>query len=159
MSKMSVTAEPGKQEIVMSRTFDAPRELVFKAMTDPELIPQWWGPRAYTTLVDKMDAKHGGVWRFVHRGADGVEHGFRGVYHLIAPNEKIIQTFEFEGFPGHVSLETMTFEDQDGKTKVIATSVYQSVEDRDGTLMSGMEGGAKETWDRFAEILRELQPA
>jgi len=154
MPKMNLIAEPGKQEIVMTRLFDAPRELVFKAYTDPNLIPQWWGPKNLTTTVDKMDVREGGVWRFVQRDSEGNEYAFHGVYHAIVSPERLVYTFEFEGMPGHVLLATVTFEElNDGKTKLTDRSVFQSVEDRDGMLQSGMEEGAAESMDRFAELL------
>jgi len=153
MTKTNIIAEPGKQEIVMTRVFDAPRELVFKAYTDPKLIPQWWGPKDHTTTVDKLDVRPGGMWRFVQRGPDGNEYAFKGVYHESLPPERLVYTFEFELMPGHVLLETVTFEEHDGKTKVTVTSVFQTVEDRDGMVKSGMEEGAVETWDRLAELL------
>ena len=153
MGRLQVVAEPGRQEVFMTRDFDAPRELVFKAYTDPQAIPQWWGRLNSTTTVDKMELREGGRWRFVERGADGVEYGFHGVYHAIVPPERIVQTFEFEGEPGHVLLETATFEEQDGRTKLTAQSVYQSVEDRDGMVRAGMEAGANESMDRLAELL------
>jgi uncharacterized protein YndB with AHSA1/START domain len=109
-----------------------------------------------TTIVDKMDVKFGGIWRYVQRKPDGSEYGFRGVYHAIVPNERLVFTFEFEGMPGHVMLETLAFEEHDGKTKMTDSSVFQSVEDRDGMLQSGMEGGAAESLDRFAMLLKAL---
>ena len=152
-SRTKFTAEPGKQEIVITRIFDAPREKVFKASIDPKLIPQWWGPKRFTTKVDKMDVRPGGVWRFVHRDAEGNEYAFHGVYHEILPNERVVDTFEFEGMPGHVSLETMTLEEQDGRTLLTARSVFQSVEDRDGMVGSDMEEGVAETMDRLATLV------
>ena len=157
MTKTNFIAEPGKQEIVMTRVFDAPRELVFKACTDPNLIPQWWGPKYLTTTVDRMDVKQGGIWRFIHHDADGNKYAFHGVYHEILSPERLIYTFEFEPMPGHVSLETATFEEHNGKTKLTDKSVFQTVEDRDGMLQSGMEEGAVETWDRLAELLEKMQ--
>jgi uncharacterized protein YndB with AHSA1/START domain len=151
-----IIAPPGKQELSIVRTFDAPRELVFKAYTDPNLIPRWWGPRIFTTTVDRMDVRAGGVWRFVQRDSGGNEYAFHGVYHEIVPPERIVQTFEFEGMPGHVMLETATFEEHDGKTTVTGHAVFQSVEDRDGELNSGMEEGAAETMDRLEELLEKL---
>lgn len=156
MGKLNVVAEPGKHEILMTRDFDAPRELVFKVLMDPALIPQWWGPSRLTTIVDQMDVKKGGVWRYVQRDADGNEFAFHGVYHSITAPEKMVYTMEFEGLPGHVGLETVTLEDLNGKTRVIDSGVFQSVADRDGMLQSGMEGGASETWDRFEEILKKM---
>lgn len=148
---------PSDREILMTRDFDAPRELVFKAYTDPKSIPQWWGPRGYTTTVDKMDVRPGGVWRFVQRDQDGNEFAFNGVYREIVPPERLVYTFEFEGMRGHVMLETVTFEEHDGKTKLTDKALFDNVEDRDGMLKSGMERGAAETMDRFAELLKELQ--
>ena len=129
---------------------------MFKAHTDPNLIPKWWGPRKYTTTVDKLDLRVGGVWRFVQRDADGNEYAFNGVYREIVPPEKLSYTFEFEGMPGHVLIETLTFEEQGGKTKLTVTGSFQSVEDRDGMLHSGMEEGANESYERLAELLETL---
>jgi uncharacterized protein YndB with AHSA1/START domain len=156
MSKLTLTAEPGKYDIVMTRVFDAPRERVFRAYTDPELVPQWWGPRGVTTIVDEMDVRKGGRWRYIHRGADGTEYAFNGVYHEVVAPERLVYTFEFEPMPGHVLLETVTFEEQpDGTTKLIDASIFQSVADRDGMLSMGMEGGAAETMDRLADLLKK----
>src|SRR5258707_14774950 len=157
MAKANLIAEPGKQEIIMSRVFDAPRELIFKVMTDPKHIPQWWGKRTQTTIVDKMDVKPGGLWRFVQRDQQGNEFAFHGVYHSITAPERVIDTFEFEGMPGHVILETMTLEAQaNGKTRLTVSSVFQSVADRDGMISSGMEEGANESYDRLAELLARM---
>jgi uncharacterized protein YndB with AHSA1/START domain len=146
-----------KRTIVMTRVFDAPRALVFKVVMDPKLVPQWWGPRRYTTRVDTMDLKPGGAWRYVQQGADGQEFGFHGVYREIVPPERVVYTFEFEGMPGHELLETITLEDLGGKTRVTACDVFPSVEDLQGMLNSGMEGGATESWDRLTELLLEAQ--
>lgn len=156
MVKLNLVAEPGKHDIHMSREFDAPRELVFKAFTDPALISQWWGPRSLTTLVDRMEVKPGGSWRYVQHEADGSEYGFHGVYHDVSSPERLIFTFEFEGLPGHVLLETVTFEERNGKTLMKDLTVFQSVEDRDGMIQAGMEGGAEESWDRLAELIRTM---
>jgi len=152
-----IIAERGKQEVVITRLFDAPRDLVFRANTDRDLISQWWGPKRLTTTIDKMDAKPGGQWRFVQRDAAGKEYAFHGVYHEVRSPGLIIDTFEFEGMPGHVSLETCTLEEIGGKTKMIGRSVYQTIEDRDNMLKSGMEEGVFETMDRLAELLAKLQ--
>jgi len=157
MSSTEIFAEPGKQEIVLTRVFDAPRDLVFKTWTDPTMIPRWWGPRYLTTTVDRMDARSGGGWRFVQRAPDGSEYAFHGVYHDVTSPRTLVSTFEFEGMPGHVALETGTFDDIGGKTKLTVRSVFQSLEDRDGMLQSGMEQGATETTERFAELLAELE--
>ena len=148
---------PSDREIVLTRVFDAPRDLVFRAYTDPKAIPQWWGPRNLTTRVDKMDVRPGGAWRFVQRDADGNEFAFNGVYREITPPERVVSTFEFEGMPGHIAVETMTLEEHDGRPTLTTTSVFASVEDRDGMLQSGMESGAAETMDRLAELVETLK--
>ncbi len=158
----TITAEPGKQEMTITREFDAPRELVFKAVTDPKLIPQWWGPRYLTTEVDTMDVRPGGQWRYINRDAEGHAYAFHGVYHEILAPERIIDTFEFEGLPetGHVTLETMKLEElPGGRTRLTAQSVYQSVADRDGMLQSGAESGVKDTYDRLEELLKKAVEA
>jgi uncharacterized protein YndB with AHSA1/START domain len=152
-----IIAEQGRQEVIITRVFDAPRKLVFKAYTDRDLIPQWWGPKRFATTIDKLDVKPGGIWRFVQRDAAGDEYAFHGVYHEIISPERIVDTFEFEGMPGHVSLETLTLEEIGGKTKVTGKSVFQSVEDRDEMLKEGMEEGVFETMDRLAELLGKLK--
>ncbi|MCC6615145.1 MAG: SRPBCC family protein [Anaerolineae bacterium] len=156
MTSLNLVAEPGMHSIVLTREFNAPREVVFKAFTDATLVPKWWGPRYLTTKVDAMDVKFGGVWRYVQRDADGNEYAFRGVYHQITAPERLVFTFEFEGMPGHVLLETVMLEDRGDKTLVTDTSIFQSIEDRDGMIASGMEGGAADSWDRFAELLATL---
>ncbi|MFO7323410.1 MAG: SRPBCC family protein [Chloroflexota bacterium] len=156
MSKLNVIAEPGTQSIILTRDFDAPRELVFRAFTDPTLVPKWWGPRGSETTVDKMEVRPGGIWRYVHSNPDGSEDAFHGVYHDVVAPERLVFTFEYEGMPGHVLLETVVLEERDGKTHVTDTSVFQSVEDRDGMLQSGMEEGATDSWDRLSELLKTL---
>lgn len=156
MTRLKLTAEPGSHAIHMSRDFNAPRDLVFRTFTDPTLIPRWWGPHNVTTVVDQMEVKKGGVWRYVQRESSGDEYAFNGVYHQVAAPERLVFTFEFEGMPGHVLLETITFEERDGMTTVLDSTVFQSVEDRDGMLQSGMEGGSAESWDRFEELLKTL---
>jgi uncharacterized protein YndB with AHSA1/START domain len=143
-------------EIAMQRSFKAPRELVYRAMTDPELIAKWWGQRGSTTIVDKLDARVGGDWRFIQRGQDGTEYAFRGQFLELDPPNKIVQTFEFEPMAGHISTDSMTLTDIDGGTLVRIESTFASKEDRDGMLQSGMEGGANETYDRLEELLATM---
>lgn len=157
MNKTQFIIEPGKQDIIITRAFNAPRQRVFAAYTDPTLIPQWWGPRKYTTTVDTMEVKKGGVWRYVQRDEHSHEFAFTGVYHEITSPERLINTFEFEGLPSHVGLVITTFEEQGGQTLLYEKSIYPSVEDRDGTVSSGMQGGAIETMDRFEELLAKWQ--
>jgi uncharacterized protein YndB with AHSA1/START domain len=157
MAKADYVIEPGKQEIVITRVFDAPRELVFKAYTDPKLLPQWFGPREYTTIVDKMEARPGGLWRFVQRNQDGEEFAFHGVHHDVVAPERIVATFEYEGVPGHVLLQTVTLEPQGQKTRLVEQLLFQSVADRDGMVASGMQRGSDDSMDRMAEILENLK--
>lgn len=157
MSKTQFIAEPGRHDMTVIRVYDAPRELVYKAWTDPEAIPQWWGPAYLTTTVDKMEVRKGGLWRFVQRDAQGNEYAFNGVYHEALAPERLILTWEWEGLPGHVLLQTVTFEAQpDGGTKITDSAVFQSVADRDGMLQGGAEEGAV-MYDRFAEVLAKRQ--
>ena len=153
MSDMKLVADPGSHEITITRSFDTPRDQVFKAFTDPEAVAQWWGLRGAETTVEELEARPGGRWRFVSRGGDGSEDAFHGVYHDAVAPERIVYTFEYEGMPGHVLLETIVLEDQDGKTLLTDSSVFQSVGDRDGMLQSGMESGAAESYRRLDEYL------
>lgn len=157
--KTKITADPGKQELFITREFDAPRELVFKAHTDPNLFAQWIGPRGYITNVETFEPVSGGKWRFVQQDKDGNKFGFHGVFHEISLG-RIIQTFEFDGLPegGHVSLETMILEElPDGRTRLTSQSVFQSVADRDGMIQSGMEHGVNEGYERLDEIFGKMQ--
>ena len=140
------------REIVSERVFDAPRERVFEAFSDPALIPEWWGPRGVTTSVDKMDARTGGDWRFTCSDAQGTT-SFRGTYREITPPERVVQTFEWDGMPGHVLVDSSTFEDLAGRTKVTTVSLFHTTEERDGMLASGMEGGLSESYERLDELL------
>jgi uncharacterized protein YndB with AHSA1/START domain len=144
---------PSEREIRLEREFDAPRERVFAVMTDPALISEWWGPRGTTTVVDQMDVRPGGAWRYVCRDQDGSETAFRGTYREITAPERIVQTFEWEGLPGHVSVDTAVLEDLGERTRLVATSLFHTVQERDGMLASGMEGGAGETYARLEELL------
>jgi uncharacterized protein YndB with AHSA1/START domain len=157
MPKTILIANPGVQEIVVIRSFEAPRVLVFRAYTDPDLIPQWWGPAKYATKIDRLETRRYGAWRFVQSDPEGNEFAFRGVFHEVKPPELIIQTFEFEPMAGHVELQTATFEERDGKTIFTAKSVYLSVEDRDGELNAGMEAGMNEGFERLDALLARMK--
>jgi uncharacterized protein YndB with AHSA1/START domain len=152
--KATVTA-PGDREIRIERIFNAPRERVWRACTDPSLVAQWWG-RGNTLVVERMELERGGHWRFVEHSPQGV-HGFEGRYREVTPPERIEQTFEWDGMPGHVSVETVTFEDLgDGRTKVVITSLFHTREDRDGMLQSGMEQGLNESHAALDRLLARL---
>ncbi len=155
----TVTAEPGKQELFITREFDAPRDIVFKAFTDPEILLQWLGPCDLSMKVDKFDARSGGEWRFLHIDKNGNEFGFHGVTHEHLAPERLIRTFEFEGLPetGHVVLETAKFEAlPNERTKLTIQSVFQSVADRDGMVMSGMERGVTESHQKLDELFEKM---
>jgi uncharacterized protein YndB with AHSA1/START domain len=154
--RTATVTTPTDREIHIERMLDAPRERVFAAFTDPELIPEWWGPHGTTTTVDRMEVEAGGGWRFVIRNSDGSETGFRGTYREVSPPERIVQTFEWEGMPGYVSVETATFEDLGDRTRVVTTSIFHTPEERDGMLASGMEKGMNETYARLDELLARL---
>ncbi len=160
MNKTKITAEPGKQELFITREFDAPRELVFRAFTDPKLYVQWLGPRRFAMTLEKFEPRSGGMWRYISKDKDGNQYGFHGVNHEVLAPERIIDTFEFEGMPekGHVSLETMKLEElPDGRTELTVQAIFQSIADRDGMLQSGMEGGVNESYDRLDELLEKTK--
>lgn len=160
MNKTKVIAEPGKQELFVVREFEAPRELVFKAHTDPDLYIQWIGPRGLTTNLVKFEPRSGGMWRYISKDKNGNEFGFHGVNHEVLPPERLIDTFEFEGLPekGHVSLETLRLDElPGGRTKLSIQVVFQSIADRDGMLQGGMEAGLNESHERLDELLEKMK--
>ena len=156
-NKTEIIAEPGKQELFIKREFDAPRELVFKAHTDPEIYVKWVGPREMKMTIEKWEARDGGSYRFTHE-RDGHTYGFLGVYHELNAPERIIGTFEFDGLPerGHVILGTTRFEElPGGRCRLVHQSVFQSVEDRDGMIASGMERGVNDGDEKLDSLLSE----
>jgi uncharacterized protein YndB with AHSA1/START domain len=156
--KTNLTVEPGTQEVFVTREFDAPRALVFKAFTDPALFVQWLGPREYKMTLPMFEPHSGGKYRYIHTDANGNEFGFHGVFHEMS-EARMIQTFEFEGLPesGHVSLDTMTLEElPGGRTKITVHSVFQSVADRDGMVQAGMERGMNEGYERLDELFGRM---
>jgi len=158
MDKNNLVVDRAALAFSMSRVFDAPRELVWKIYTDPVLTPDWWGPRYLTTVVEKMDVKVGGVWRFIQKDAKGNEYAFNGVYKEVKAPERLTYTFEFEPVAGHISTDTIVFEElPDGKTKVTARTTFDTLEDLEGMLQSGMEEGSVETWDRLEELLKVMR--
>ncbi|GGK17883.1 ATPase [Pilimelia terevasa] len=153
MHQTEIITEPGQPTVEIRREFDAPRELVFRAHVDPALLPRWLGPRRLTTRIDRLEARDGGRWRFVHVEEDGTEYGFRGVYHGEPTVEGIIQTWEYEGAPGAVSLEYATFTEVDGRTLLRNFAVYRSVAERDALVASGMADGVEQGMERLTELL------
>jgi uncharacterized protein YndB with AHSA1/START domain len=155
-NKTKVTAEPGKQELFITREFDAKRELVFKAHIDPNLFVQWLGPRGYEMILETFEPVSGGAYRYVHKDKAGNEFAFHGTFHEMSL-ERMVQTFEFEGYAGHVSLDSMTLEELPGKrTKITIQSVFQSVSDRDGIIQNGMERGVSDGYDKLDEIIASM---
>lgn len=153
--KATVTTE-GDRAIRIERIFNAPRERVWKAMTDPKIVAQWWG-RGNTLVVEKMEVERGGHWRFVEHSPEGV-HGFEGRYAEVTPPERIVQTFEWDGMPGHVALETMTLEDLgDGRTRIRVVSLFHTGEDRDGMVQSGMETGLNQSYEALDRVLAGMR--
>lgn len=143
---------PSEREIVLTRVFDAPRRLVFDALTKPELLKRWFGPRGHNLVVCEVDLRVGGTWRFVLRSPDGKDMGMRGVYREIVPPDRSVHTESFDDFPGE-ALVTANLVERDGKTTLTGTVLYPSQEIRDAVIKSGMEHGAAEGYDRLAELL------
>lgn len=141
------------QHIKIEREFDAPPDRVFAAYTNASDIENWWGPAHYDTVVEKLEPRIGGEWRFTHPDTGQGAHGFRGVFHEVVENERIVQTFEYLGAPGHVSLETMTFEDIGGRTRLTAIAVFGAPEALEAMKASGMESGMLETYERLDALV------
>jgi uncharacterized protein YndB with AHSA1/START domain len=160
MDKNNMVVDREKMAYTMSRIFDAPRELVWKVYNSADLIPKWWGPRYLTTVIETMDFREGGAWRFVQTDKEGNIHAFRGIYKEIHAPERLVYTFEYEPMAGHITTDTILFQElPGGRTKISAKTTFDSLEDLDGMLQSGMDGGAVETWDRLEELLLEYQRA
>ena len=151
----AVITTPGDREIHIERIFDAPRDAVWRAFTEPALVAQWWG-RGNKLVIEKFELERGGHWRFVEHSEQGT-HGFEGRFREVTPKERVVQTFEWDGMPTHASLETVVLQDLgDGRTKVINTSLFLTQEDRDGMLQSGMEGGLNESYAALDRLLATL---
>ncbi|OUM41144.1 SRPBCC family protein [Arthrobacter sedimenti] len=156
----TITAEPGQPFVAIVRDFDAPRDVVFRAFTEPDLVRQWLGPRRMIMEILEFDAVTGGAYSYVHRDGEGNAYGFRGIFHTVVAPERIIQTFEFDGAPHHVSLDSMTFEDLgDGRTRCSGRSAFLTVEARDAMIGSGMEKGVNEGHERLDDVLSSLSLA
>ena len=150
----TITAEPGQHSIHITRDFAATPQQLLRAHTDPAVLPKWLGPRAGDMRVEQLDATDGGRWRYVHQVGDEA-YGFHGIFHNDPSVEHgVIQTFEFEGYPGNPSLEKLTFEDLgDGRTRLHGVSIFLSVEARDGMVESGMETGVVEGYEQLDALL------
>jgi uncharacterized protein YndB with AHSA1/START domain len=154
-NETQIAVDPDLPTIEIIREFDAPPERVFRAYTEPDLVAKWLGPRRLEMRIDEYDARTGGSYRYVHRDSDGTEYAFRGVFHEVRPVDRMVQTFTFEDYPDGVALETATFEDLGGRTRVTTRSLMESFEARDGMVASGMEVGVREGYERLDELLAE----
>ena len=156
VARQATVTTPTDRTIHIERTFDAPRDLVWRAFTDPELVAQWWG-RGNKLVIERLEVERGGHWRFVEHGPDGV-HGFEGRFREVSPPERLVYTFEWDGMPGYVIIDDTTFVDLgDGRTNVVTTSRFYSTEERDGMLASGMEGGLNESYAALDRLLATLR--
>jgi uncharacterized protein YndB with AHSA1/START domain len=152
-AETTIEADPRVPLVRIVREFDASPAKVFRAHTDPELVVQWLGPRRHAMRVERYDCRTGGAYRYV-LASDGNEHWFHGCFHEVRPDELIVQTFTYEGFPDGVALERLVLEDLgDGRTRLVATSLVDSFEARDAFLASGMEGGVREGYERLDALL------
>jgi uncharacterized protein YndB with AHSA1/START domain len=156
LSNETVVQLTGDREITVTRQFDAPRWLVFDVWTRPEHMARWLGPRRMEMTACEVDLRPGGKWRYVHRDVDGTEYGFRGEFLEVVRPERLVQTFEFDGAPGHVSTDTLLLDERDGRTYATMISTYSSAEERDMILQSGMEGGMRESLERATELLESI---
>jgi uncharacterized protein YndB with AHSA1/START domain len=153
---MSKVTKPTDREIRVERIFNAPRERVWRAFTDPKLVAQWWG-RGNKLTIERMEVERGGHWRFVEHTSDGQQHGFEGRFREVVPPERLVQTFEWDGMPGYVAVTSAVFEDLgDGRTKVATTSLFHTTMERDGMLHSGMETGLNESYVALDRLLTTL---
>jgi uncharacterized protein YndB with AHSA1/START domain len=154
-SRPAEVTTPSEREIRIERVFNAPRERLWRAMTDAKLVAQWWG-RGNKLVIERLEVERGGHWRFVEHSEDGV-HGFEGRYREVTPPHRVVQTFEWDGMPGHVAIETMTLEDLgDGRTKLVSTSLFHTREERDGMLNSGMAEGVNQSHAALDRLLARL---
>jgi uncharacterized protein YndB with AHSA1/START domain len=154
---ISLTVLQEKQEIIFSRVFDAPRKLVFMAYTDPTLMLQWWGPKTLMSAFDKTKIGQGGVLRFIQKDASGNEYAFNRVYRKIEPDQRVDYTFFYEGMPGNLLLEKVSFEDLGGKTKVTDYLVLQTAHPELAQPVAILKEGANESMERFEELLSALK--
>jgi uncharacterized protein YndB with AHSA1/START domain len=155
MPKVNVTATPGGYEVIVETTIKAPLDKVWQAYIDPDLVVQWLGPRRLKGTIDTWEHRPGGKWAFTHSDEEGNAYSFHGYFHEIVDKERLVQTFEFEGTPGNVSMDTAYFEADGDQTKIRTVSVFQSPEARDAMIKSGMEKGITEGFERMEELLEQ----
>jgi uncharacterized protein YndB with AHSA1/START domain len=148
---------PADDQILITREFDAPSELVFKAWTTPELVKRWWSGQRGAVTSAEIDLRVGGMWRYVMDATGGFEVAFHGEYREIVPNELIVTTEVFEGMPDAQAVDTITFAEVDGRTTLTMLVQHTSKEDRDGHINSGMEGGMQESMDALEQVAISLR--
>jgi uncharacterized protein YndB with AHSA1/START domain len=148
---------PADDQILITREFDAPSELVFKAWTTPELVKRWWSGQRGAVTSAEIDLRVGGMWRYVMDATGGFEVAFHGEYREIVPNERIVTTEVFEGMPDAQAVDTITFAELDGRTTLTMHVQHTSKEDRDGHINSGMEGGMQESMDALEQVAISLR--
>ncbi|MEV6283028.1 SRPBCC family protein [Kribbella sp. NPDC051770] len=154
---MEIVADPGVPLVLITRRFDAPRHLLFRAYTEPDLVARWLGPAGLTLTVNQLDPRHGGRWRWTHYDNDGRGFVFHGLYHGTPSPERIVQTYEFEQYPGVVYLNTITFDETGGVTTLRQSTVFPTVEDRDVYVEGGMETGIRASMDRLDALVAQLE--
>jgi uncharacterized protein YndB with AHSA1/START domain len=156
MASLNLSAPEALPFVDIERDVKAPVDLVFRCFTDPELLAQWLGPRRYRMRVETYEVRDGGRWRYVHLDDAGNEFAFHGVFHGPPSADGWVQTFEFEGAPGHVSMDRLTLEDLGGTTRIRTHSTFPSVEERDAMVEAGMEMGVREGYERLDELVARL---
>ena len=154
---MTTMTLPSDRELVFAYVFEAPRALVFEVMYDPKHIPNWWGPSRLRTVVDTMEFRPGGKWRFLQYDTDGTLHAFKGEYIEIVTPERVTATFEYEPWPGHISRVTHSLEERDGRTTVTTHQVFETREDRDSMVTTGAQAGYNESMERLSELLTKAR--
>jgi uncharacterized protein YndB with AHSA1/START domain len=150
----AIVTTPTDRSIHVERVFNAPRDRVWRAFTEPELVAQWWG-RGNKLVIERMEVERGGHWRYVEHGPDG-EHGFEGRYREVTPQDRLAMTFEWDGMPGHVAIETITFEDLGDRTKVVNTTLFHTTGERNGMIQSGMETGMNQSFEALDRLLEKM---
>lgn len=153
--KTAQVTMPSDREIHIERIFDAPRDVVWRAFTDPALVAQWWG-RGHMLDIERDEVERGGHWRYVEHAPEGPV-GFEGRYREVSPPERIVRTFEWDGMPGYVSVEDARFDEVDGRTRLTATETFFTKEERDGMLASGMEDGMNESYRALDDLLAGMR--
>lgn len=148
---------PADDQILITREFDAPKRLVYKAWTTPELVKRWWSGQRGTVTLAEIDLRVGGMWRYLMTATEGFEVGFHGEYREIVPDERIVSTEVYEGMPDAYAVDTLTLTETDGRTILTILVQHSSQEDRDAHINSGMEAGMQESMDALEQVAISLR--